>query len=37
MTFNGSVDNDNDGPGTICCVVMQEWQKLHAERVVLES
>jgi len=28
---------DDDEPETICCVVMQEWQKLDAECVALES
>ena len=36
MTFNGKSDDD-DEPGTVCCAVVQEWQKLHAECFVLES
>ncbi len=36
MTFDGESDDD-DELGTISCAIVQEWQKLHAECVVLES
>ncbi len=36
MMFNCMVDDDDES-GTICCVVMQESQKLYAECVILES
>ncbi len=34
--FNGNID-DGDEPETTCCVVVQEWQKLYVEWIVIES